>query len=157
MKITLLYIGKNYKSFISEAEEMYAKRIKKYIPFDIKCIPDIKNAKKLSPNQIKDKETELILKHIPDNSHIVLLDEKGKEFNSKAFAQDLNKKMIHVNHNLVFIIGGAYGFSKSIYEKANEKLSLSKMTYSHQIIRIFFLEQLYRAFTILNNEPYHNE
>ncbi|MDH6303467.1 23S rRNA (pseudouridine1915-N3)-methyltransferase [Parabacteroides sp. PF5-5] len=156
MKIALLMIGKTDQPWLREAIEEYYKRLIHYLPFEIITIPDIKNAKNLSEIQQKEKEGELIAKSLQTGDYCVLLDEKGKEFTSTQFASYIEKKTHTVAKRLVFIIGGPYGFSDSIYKLASEKISLSKMTFSHQMIRLIFTEQLYRAFTILNNEPYHH-
>ncbi|MBB4037841.1 23S rRNA (pseudouridine1915-N3)-methyltransferase [Dysgonomonas hofstadii] len=157
MKITLLVIGKTDAGYFVDAITEYQKRLEHYIPFDIQIIPDLKNTKSLTVEQQKEKEGELILKSIQPGDYIVLLDEKGKEYTSAQFASYIEKKTHTVSKRLVFIIGGPYGFSQDIYNKANEKLTLSRMTFSHQMVRLIFVEQLYRAMTILNNEPYHHE
>ena len=123
----------------------------------MQLLPDIKNSKSLSEEQQKAKEGELILGNVASSHHLILLDERGKEFTSVAFADELQKKMNAGIKQLTFVIGGPYGFSKEVYDRANGKLSLSKLTFSHQMIRLFFVEQLYRAFTILRNEPYHHQ
>jgi 23S rRNA (pseudouridine1915-N3)-methyltransferase len=137
--------------------EEYQKRLAHYIKFEFKIIPDIKNAKNLSESQQKEKEGVLILKELITTDQLVLLDEKGHEFRSLEFSCFLQKKMNSGIKQLVFVIGGPYGFSDTVYKKAQGKVSLSKMTFSHQMIRLFMVEQLYRAFTILKNEPYHHE
>lgn len=157
MKIVLLVVGKTDASYFIEAIKEYEKRLIHYIPFEIQIIPDIKNTKKLTAEQQKEKEGELILKNIQSGDYTVLLDEKGKEHTSVQFASFLEKKTHSVSKRLIFIIGGPYGFSDIVYEKANEKVTLSRMTFSHQMVRLIFTEQLYRAMTILNNEPYHHE
>ena len=157
MKISLVVIGKTDANYFSEAIREFQNRLVHYIPFEMQVIPDIKNAKNLSESQQKEKEGELILKAIQPGDVVVLLDEHGKEFRSIEFADWVEKKMHTVNKRLVFIIGGPYGFSPSVYAAAQEKISLSKMTFSHQMIRLIFVEQLYRAMTILNNGPYHHE
>ncbi|MCC8153522.1 MAG: 23S rRNA (pseudouridine(1915)-N(3))-methyltransferase RlmH, partial [Tannerellaceae bacterium] len=157
MKISLLVIGKTDASYFSDAIQEYQKRLVHYIPYEMEVIPDIKNTKNLSTPQQKEKEGELILKYLQPGDYCVLLDEKGKEFSSVQFATYLEKKMHTVSKRLVFVIGGPYGFSEAVYKSASEKISLSKMTFSHQMIRLIFTEQLYRAMTILNNEPYHHE
>jgi Uncharacterized conserved protein len=157
MKIQLLTVGKTQQDFVQKGMDEFAGRIKHYLPFELEVIPDLKNTRNLSQEQIKEKEGELILKNIRSEDYIVLLDEKGKEFTSLQFAQYIEKKMHSVSKRLVFIIGGAYGFSPAVYQAAHEKIALSKMTFSHQIIRVIFIEQLYRALSILNNEPYHHE
>lgn len=157
MKILLLVIGKTTESYFSEAIKEYCERLKHYISFDIEIIPELKNAKNLTFDQQKEKEAELILKFLQSGDYPVLLDEHGKEYTSKQFSVYLERKMLTIPKRLVFIIGGPYGFSSRIYEVGREKISLSKMTFSHQMIRMIFVEQLYRAMTILNNEPYHHE
>ncbi|MCF8335269.1 MAG: 23S rRNA (pseudouridine(1915)-N(3))-methyltransferase RlmH [Bacteroidales bacterium] len=156
MKIIVLVVGKNKKEYISEALGEYGKRINKYVPFDIKEISGIKGTGKYSEKEIREKEGENILKTLPADASIVLLDEKGKQMNSRGFAQWLQKVLNSGIRNLVFIIGGAYGFADQVYEKADMLLSLSRMTFSHQIARVVFAEQLYRAFTIIKGEPYHH-
>ena len=157
MKFTLLVVGrtvdKNYISLIDD----YIGRLKHYTQFDMDVIPELKNTKSLSNEQQKEKEADMILKSIQPGDTVVLLDEHGKEFRSIQFSQWIEKKMHVVNKRVVFIIGGPYGFSQRIYDIASEKISLSKMTFSHQMIRLIFVEQLYRAFSILNNSPYHHE
>lgn len=157
MTIKLIAIGKtDNKNLIALIEE-YSKRLSFYIKFEFEIIPDIKNAKNLSENQQKEKEGEFILQKIGNQDDVILLDENGKQFTSINFADFLQKKMNSGIKNLVFIIGGPYGFSEAIYKRAMGKLSLSAMTFSHQMIRLFFIEQLYRGFTILKNEPYHHQ
>ena len=157
MNIVLLVIGKTNENYLLDALLKYQKRLKHYIRFEIFEIPYIKNIKKKSSCELKKKEGELILKHVKSTDHLVLLDEKGKDFTSVEFADKLQAWMLSGKKRLVFVCGGAYGFSDEIYKRQNEKLSLSKMTFSHQMARVFFIEQVYRAYTILNNEPYHNE
>ncbi|WP_438972094.1 23S rRNA (pseudouridine(1915)-N(3))-methyltransferase RlmH [Polaribacter sp.] len=157
MKIKLLAIGKTDHKQLSLLIDEYKNRLKHYIKFEIETIPDLKNAKNLSEIQQKNKEGELILKKIQATDVLVLLDDKGKEFTSIEFSKYLQKKMNAGIKQLVLVIGGPYGFSEAVYEKAQSKLSLSKMTFSHQMIRLFIVEQLYRGFTILKNEPYHHE
>lgn len=157
MKITLLVIGKTDAGYFIDAVNEYQKRLEHYIPFEIQVIPDIKNTKSLTSEQQKEKEGELILKSLQAGDYIVLLDDKGKEYTSVQFANYIEKKTHTVSKRLVFIIGGPYGFSQTVYDKTNEKLTLSRMTFSHQMVRLIFVEQLYRAMTILNNEPYHHE
>ncbi len=156
MKIILLLIGKTDTSFLTDAIHVYRDRLCHYIPFEMVVIPDIRNVKNLSEIQQKEKEGALLLKAIQPGDTVVLLDEKGKEFTSVQFASYIEKKQHAVSRRLVFIVGGPYGFSESVYAAASERLSLSKMTFSHQMVRLFFVEQLYRAMTILHNEPYHH-
>ncbi len=157
MKIKIIAIGKTHKPFLVEGENEYLKRIKKYVAIEKIEIPDLKNAKKLTFSQIKEKEGKLLISKIEPHSLIVLLDEKGKEYTSMKFSIWMQDKMNRGYKNIIFLIGGAYGFSDEVYKIANEKIALSKMTFSHQMIRMLFTEQIYRAFTILNNEPYHHE
>ncbi len=157
MKITLLVVGRTVEKHYITAIDDYVGRTKHFTPFDMEVIPELKNTKSLSMEQQKEKEGELILKALQPGDVVVLLDEHGKEFRSVEFASWIERKMHTVNKRLVFVIGGPYGFSPKVYEAAHEKISLSKMTFSHQMIRLIFVEQLYRAFTILNNNPYHHE
>lgn len=157
MKITLLVIGRTVEKHYIAGINDYVERTKHYIGFDMEVIPELKNTKSLSQEQQKEKEADLILKSLQPGDHIVILDEHGKEFRSVEFADWMKKKMNTVNKRMVFIVGGPYGFSKRIYDIANEKISLSKMTFSHQMIRMIFVEQIYRAMTIINNGPYHHE
>lgn len=157
MKITLLTIGKTEDKYLLEGIEIYLKRLKHYITFRILEIPELKGTKNLSQEQQKSKEAELIFKNINSTDHVILLDENGQELSSKQFSVFLNKKMVGGQQHLVFVVGGPYGFSDDIYKRSNEKISLSKMTFSHQMIRLFFTEQLYRAYTILKGEPYHHD
>ncbi len=157
MKITLLGVGKDKEDYLIEGIGNYIKRIKKYIPFEYKILPALKKTAKLSVQSIKQQEAEKFFANLPENSFLVFLDERGKTFSSMEFSEQISKRMLEGSKNLVFVIGGAYGFDESIINKANEKMSLSKLTFNHQMVRLIFLEQLYRAFSILNNEPYHNE
>jgi 23S rRNA (pseudouridine1915-N3)-methyltransferase len=157
MKITLLIIGKTEDAYLKEGIQKYLKRLKHYIKFEITELPELKNTKALSEGQQKAKEAELLFKNLANTDHVILLDENGAELSSQKFADMLNKKMIASVQNLVFIIGGPYGFDETVYQRANEKLSLSRMTFSHQMVRLFFAEQVYRAFTILKGEPYHHQ
>lgn len=156
MKITLLLIGKTTDNHLQALIEEYQKRLQHYTAFDIQIIPELKNAKNMPQEEQKQREGELILKIINPSDQLILLDERGKEFRSINFAQQLNK-WLNTGKNLVFVVGGPYGFSKAVYDRADQMLSLSQMTFSHQMIRLLFTEQLYRAFTILHNEPYHHE
>lgn len=157
MNIKLLAIGKTDNKQLQSLIDDYTKRLSFYIKFDIEVIADIKNAKNLSEAQQKEKEGELILAKLSSTDQLVLLDENGKTFSSVAFAEELQKKMNSGVKTLVFAIGGPYGFSDAVYAKAAGKISLSAMTFSHQMVRLFFVEQVYRAFTILRNEPYHHQ
>lgn len=155
---TILYlIGKTNPNELNLMVDIYKKRIEKYHRFDILTIPDIKNRSKMAQYIQKQKEGELILERVKENDFLVLLDETGKQMNSLFFSNFINSKRMGSQKRLIFLIGGPYGFTNSVYKRANEKISLSKMTFSHQIIRLLFLEQLYRANTILKNEPYHNQ
>ena len=156
MKIRLLAIGKTDDSKLQQLIDQYAKRLSHYVKFDLDIIPDIKNTKSLSEAQQKEKEGELILKKLSATDVLVLLDENGKQFSSVDFSSYLQKRMNAGIKTLVFVIGGPYGFSETVYAKAQGKISLSKMTFSHQMVRLFVVEQLYRAFTIVRNEPYHH-
>jgi len=156
MTIKLLAIGKTDSGQLQELIEVYEKRLQHYVNFEIDIIPDLKKTKNLSEDQQKEKEGELILKKLAPTDVLVLFDEKGKQFSSVEFSQYLQKKMNSGIKQLVFLIGGPYGFSNAVYAKASNKISLSKMTFSHQMVRLFITEQVYRAFTILKNEPYHH-
>ena len=150
-------VGKTDSNIFSEAIDIYVGRLKHYITFEPVVIPDIKNTKKLTEEQQKKLEGDCILKLIQPGDTVVLLDEAGKEMRSVEFAEWMRRKMNATSRKLIFVIGGPYGFSKEVYERADEKISLSKMTFSHQMVRLIFVEQLYRAMTILNGEPYHHE
>lgn len=156
MKIKLLCIGKTSKSFLVDGEAEYLKRLKHYVSVEKIEFPDIRNAKKKTEAQIKEEEGQLILSKCLPQDHLILLDENGKQFGSEGFAEHLQKLYNGGMKQLVFIIGGAYGFSEELYAKAQGKISISKMTFSHQMIRMIFLEQLYRAHTIMKGEPYHH-
>lgn len=156
MKITLLVVGKTIDTHIDTLIKDYQKRLTHYISFTVQVIPELKNAKSLTIDQQKRTEGELILRAISSTTDLVLLDEHGTEFRSIDFAAYLQKKMSG-GRDIVFVIGGPYGFSESVYSRANSKVSLSKMTFSHQMVRLFFVEQIYRAMTILKGEPYHHE
>jgi 23S rRNA (pseudouridine1915-N3)-methyltransferase len=157
MKIKLLTIGKTDNKQLIKLIDEYQNRLKHYIKFELEIIPDIKNVKNLSEVQQKEKEGELILSKLQNTDELILLDDKGKHFTSIEFSKYLQKKMNSGIKQLVLVIGGPYGFSDAVYNKSQGKISLSKMTFSHQMIRLFIVEQLYRGFTILKNEPYHHE
>ena len=157
MKIKLLVIGKTDDQNLLTLVEKYQQRLLYYIQFTIEVIPDIKNIKNLNEQQQKEKEGVLILKKLSSTDQLILLDEKGALLRSIEFSQFLQKKMNSGLKQLVMVIGGPYGFSNEVYQKAHGRISLSKMTFSHQMIRLFIVEQLYRAYTILKNEPYHHE
>lgn len=157
MNIRLITIGKTDNKNLQTLIEDYSKRLSFYVKFDLEIIPDIKNVKNLSEAQQKEKEGELILAKLTPTDQLILLDENGKTFNSVGFSDYLQKKMNAGIKTLVFVIGGPYGFSETVYQKAQGKVSLSEMTFSHQMVRLFVIEQLYRGFTILKNEPYHHQ
>ncbi|ULB35760.1 MULTISPECIES: 23S rRNA (pseudouridine(1915)-N(3))-methyltransferase RlmH [Proteiniphilum] len=157
MKIILISVGKTDDPFFSKIIEQYNRRVNFYIEFEIKTVPDVKNTKSLSEKEQKIQEGNSILKLLQPSDHIVLLDDKGKQYSSVEFAGFIEKRTHYVHKRLVFIAGGPYGFSQDMYDKANERFSLSKMTFTHQMVRLVFTEQLYRALTILNNEPYHHD
>ncbi len=156
MKTSLILVGKTTDKHISACIEDYRERIGHYMPFNVVTIPELKNTKSLTMSQQKEREGELILKQLQDSDHVVLLDEHGTERRSIDFAAWIEKKSLTLRH-LVFVVGGPYGFSEAVYQRANEKISLSKMTFSHQMVRLIFTEQFYRACTIIKGEPYHHE
>jgi 23S rRNA (pseudouridine1915-N3)-methyltransferase len=157
MRIVLLVVGKTTNTYLHTLILDYQNRLKHYVSFDIQVIPELKNTKHVSVEMQKEKEGEMLLKQLEDANEIILLDEKGKQFSSVEFSQQIDKAQVSGKKKIVFVIGGPYGFSEPVYQKATQKISLSKMTFSHQMIRLIFVEQLYRAYTILNNEPYHHE
>jgi len=157
MKITIISIGKTDESYIREGLANYSLRLKRYMNLEVLDLPGLKNAGSLGKEQYKAKEAELLLSKWPKADLVILLDEKGREFSSVGFAEYLQESTLRGKSHIAFIIGGPFGFSKDIEAKAGAKISLSKMTFNHQMVRLFFLEQLYRAMSILNNEPYHNE
>ncbi len=157
MSIELIVVGKTDSKEVNALVEMYLKRVNHYCRFAITTLPDVKNTKSLSVKQQRTLEGEAILRQLGEGDYVVLLDEKGEEMRSVEFAYWLQKRMNSGMRRLVLVIGGPYGFSEELYARANGKLSLSRMTFSHQIVRAIFAEQIYRAFTILNNEPYHHE
>ena len=156
MKTTLILVGKTTNKHITACINDYVERIGHYMPFELITIPELKNTKNLSEEQQKEREGELILKQVQSQDILVLLDEHGQEFRSIEFASWIQKKQQTVRR-LVFVIGGPYGFSSAVYQRGNEKISLSKMTFPHQMVRMIFAEQLYRACTIIKGEPYHHE
>jgi len=156
MKITLLVVGKTTSMHIDSLVQDYVKRLEHYVPFAIQVIPELKNTKSLTAEQQKQTEGELILRALTPATDLVLLDEHGKEYRSIEFAEYLQKKMSS-GRDVMFVVGGPYGFSDAVYQRANGKISLSKMTFSHQMVRLFFVEQIYRSMTILRGEPYHHE
>jgi len=155
MRITLVESGKTRDPFIREGVELFRQRLVRYIPFKIDTLPDLKNTRSMTMKEVQDKEGEMIIKRIRTGDYVILLDERGEECNSVSFAEYLNGLESKVNQ-VLFVIGGPYGFSQQVYDRSDTKLSLSKMTFSHQLVRVIFLEQLYRAFTILKGEPYHH-
>lgn len=157
MKLQLIVVGKTTSAPLQGMISDYTSRLKHYIPFEMEVIPELKNTKALTPEQQKTKEGEAIRKLLKDGDHPVLLDEGGREFRSVEYAKYLQQRMASGARRLVFVVGGPYGFSPEIYALAKEKISLSKMTFSHQMVRLFFVEQCYRAMTILKGEPYHHE
>lgn len=157
MKITFITVGKTEDAYLKEGIDKYVKRLKHYTKLVLVEIDELKNTKALTQEQQKTKEAALILKKITPLDHVILLDEKGMELSSTQFAAYLDKKEVNATSHLVFIVGGPYGFDASVYERANDKLSLSRMTFSHQMVRLFFMEQVYRAFTIIKGEPYHHQ
>lgn len=156
MKITLLVVGKTTDKYLIEGIEKYTKRLIHYCKFQIVEIPELKNTKSLSEEQQKEKEAELIAQKITATDHVILLDEQGKQFTSVEFSKEINKWMNQSVSSVVFVIGGPYGFDQKIKNRANDEISLSKMTFSHQMVRLFFVEQIYRAYSILKGEPYHH-
>ena len=157
MRITLVTVGRTDIPWVRTGLEMYVSRLEHYVPFSLREIPELKGVSALSKDQIKEREGELILKQVRSADEVVLLDEHGKEHTSVGFSQYLQKQMNAGIRTLVFVVGGAFGFAPSVYAAASDKISLSQMTFNHQMVRLFFVEQLYRAFTILRHEPYHNE
>ncbi len=157
MKIELWCIGKTNELYLREGIENYKKRILRYVPFELKIIPDIKATGKLEPFKLLIQESQQILKLITNDDFLILLDERGKEFTSIGFSEKLNHLLQVSSKRIIFLVGGAWGIHETLKKRADLEISLSKMTFSHQMIRLFFIEQLYRAFSILNNEPYHNE
>jgi len=157
MNLSLVTVGKTDVKWVRDGLDLYVSRLRHYVPFTVTEIPELKRVSALTEAQIREKEGELILKQAGPGDIVVLLDEKGAQYRSVEFADWVRKQLNQSAKNLVFVIGGAYGFSPAVYERANEKVSLSKMTFSHQMVRTIFAEQLYRAFTILKGEPYHHE
>lgn len=156
MKVECWTIGKTQDKYLLEGLQIFEKRLKHYLPFEWVELPDVKNAGKLPSEQVREFEGELILRRLKSEDCMILLDEKGKRFSSVEFASYLDRQLQRPARRLIFQVGGAYGFSRAVYQRADEMLSLSSMTFSHQMVRLFLLEQLYRAMTILRNEPYHN-
>lgn len=156
MTTTLLFVGKTTDAHIDILCQEYLRRLTHYLPVKVQIIPELRNTKALTPEQQKQAEGELILRAVPQSAELILLDEHGREYRSMEFAQVIQKKMSS-GRDIFFVIGGPYGFSQSVYERANGKISLSQMTFSHQMVRLFLIEQIYRAMTILRGEPYHHE
>ena len=157
MKICLLTVGKTDIGWVREGLETYSSRLSPYVPFSVCEIPELKNTSALTRTQIKEREGELILKAIKPTDRVILLDERGKEYRSVEFAEEIRRLSLAGGKDIVFVIGGAYGFSEAVYARSVGKISLSRMTFSHQMVRTIFAEQLYRAFTIIKGEPYHHE
>jgi len=157
MKITLLTVGKTDVKWVKEGLDLYVSRLVHYVPFQVREIPELKNVSSLDKSSIKSREGELILKNVRPADEVILLDEGGRELRSMELASWLEERLARGSRDLVFVVGGAYGFSPEVYARADSKISLSKMTFSHQMVRTIFAEQLYRAFTILRGEPYHHE
>ena len=157
MKICLLTVGKTDIGWVREGLETYSSRLSHYVPFSVCKIPELKNTSALTRTQIKEREGELILKAIKPTDRVILLDERGKEYRSVEFAEEIRRLSLAGGKDIVFVIGGAYGFSEAVYARSVGKISLSRMTFSHQMVRTIFAEQLYRAFTIIKGEPYHHE
>lgn len=157
MKIKLVLVGRTVEKYLSQGIDLYLGRIRHYASFELVELPDLKQTASLSESQVKQREGEMILKCLKASDRVVLLDERGKMFTSLEWARDLESKSAHLQGDLVFVIGGPYGFSEAVYGRSDEKISLSKMTFSHQMVRLVFVEQLYRAFTIIKGEPYHHE
>lgn len=157
MKITLMVVGRTTSPNLRTGIEEYARRVNRYIPFDIIELPDVKTSRKLTEEKQKEAEGEMMLQRIQPADYVVLLDERGREMTSREFSVNLEKKANTLPRQLYFIVGGPYGFSPAMYDRANEKMSLSKMTFPHEMVRLFFTEQLYRAYTIQRNEPYHHD
>ena len=157
MKISLLVVGKTVDKQLIKLSEEYQNRLKHYVSFNFLIIPELKNTKNLSEAEQKEREADLILKQINAGDEVILLDERGKQFSSAAFAGFLEQKLLSSVKRVIFVVGGSYGFSERVYSRASGKMSLSPMTFSHQMVRVIFLEQLYRAMTIIKGEPYHHE
>ena len=157
MKVKLLLVGKSVEDWLQSGLRLYTSRLKHYVPFEMTVIPELKQTSALSVEQIKEREGNLILVGLKSSEEVILLDERGQMFSSEGWARHLEQKMTYGSKDLVFVVGGAYGFSEKVYQRADGKLSLSQMTFSHQMVRLIFVEQLYRAFTIIKGEPYHHK
>lgn len=156
MKICLLVIGKTDAAYIRAGIEEYEKRLTRYVPYEMKVLPDVRNSKNMNEALQKEKEGEMLLEQLQTTDFVVLLDENGKQYSSVGFSEFLAQKMLNGIKRLVFVIGGPYGFAEKVYQRGNDKISLSKMTFSHQMVRMIFAEQLYRGMTIMKGEPYHH-
>ncbi len=157
MKVKLLLVGKSVEDWLKSGIILYTSRLKHYVPFEMTVIPELKQTSALSVEQIKEREGDRILAGVKSSDEVILLDERGQMFSSEGWARHLEQKMTYGSKDLVFVVGGAYGFSEKVYQRADGKLSLSQMTFSHQMVRLIFVEQLYRAFTIIKGEPYHHK
>ena len=157
MEIVLLTVGKTTIDFVLDGIAEYTKRLKHYVPYSYQMLPDIKKTASLSVERQKEAEGEMIISKLLPGDHVILLDERGKEYSSMEFATFLEKQMVAGRKRLIFVVGGPYGFSRAVYDRADGKISLSKMTFNHEMVRLFFTEQVYRAMTILRGEPYHHE
>lgn len=157
MKIELVVIGKTTSRYLQDGIDLYCKRLKHYVPFELRCLPDVKTTKALTQERQKELEGEQFLSLLQPGDYLVLLDEHGKEYTSREYAAYIDRKMSVVPKRILFLVGGPYGFSHEVYSRADDKISFSKMTFSHEMIRLFFVEQLYRAMTILRGEPYHHD
>lgn len=156
MKVEFWFVGKTNETYLATGMAIYEKRLQRYLPFQTLCLPDVRQAGNLAPEQLKTKEGDAILSKIKPEDLLVLLDEKGQSYTSEGFARYMEQQLSGSKYRLIFLVGGAYGFSGDVYRRADAQLALSAMTFSHQMVRLFFLEQLYRAMTILRGEPYHN-
>lgn len=157
MEIELLTVGKTTIRFVIDGIEEYTRRLKHYIPYTIRTIPDIKNTSKMDQAKQKEEEGKKILEAVSNSDYVVLLDERGKQYSSLEFSAFIEKQMVAGRRKVIFVVGGPYGFSKAVYDRADSLLSLSKMTFNHEMVRLFFTEQIYRAMTIMRGEPYHHE
>lgn len=156
MKVRLIQLGKTTEAYLQEGIGLYEKRLKPFVGFETETIPVLRDSQHLRKEQVKEREGELILARLKPDDVLILLDERGKRFSSEEFARFVEKQFLQPGKSLCFVIGGAYGFSEAVYERARHQVALSELTFSHQLVRLIFMEQLYRAFTILNNHPYHH-
>jgi len=157
MKIKLLLVGRSEESYLRKGMDIYIGRLKHYVPFEVVEMPELRQTAALSREQIKEREGEMILKQVKDGDRVILLDEHGARYTSVAWARNMEQTITHSSRDIIFVIGGPYGFSKRVYDRKDSMVSLSDMTFSHQLVRLIFMEQLYRAFTIIKGEPYHHE